>query len=618
MKWPKKTTRGSAFDACSSLDWSLAALARGIRAVRSLFSLSLLGILALAGPINAASAEKPAVAAETERMAADDTAVISMAAYNVKADRIEDFGLRVRPAVRSSYPKTAVGGMLTRYVPIITAVLPNTAAARAGLQPGERILKSDGRSMEVGLFSMVQLKKWRETQKRKWAEVAAGKADVTWTLEVETPAKAVRTVKLVVPTPPPHWGASIWRKPEERAPDTVTEPGPLAARSREIVEHGIWCSLDERFARVLGVDFRGGISSDAASGREPPGYTWTLGHDHEGSHQIVVTQFRGRTDVLLRTRSLASGIHTYLTSPSAVLEKAWHWPPSGKSREVPLEQARVGFEHERDFWTTKVVRGSGRWPFEVAPGYDASAIFAVLAPRAAAAHAEPARTTVAEALRKLPPATEGQRALFMAAWARLGTEHDQWAYTETVRGLEDKRVRVIRVDPSKPDAERCVLLSVDGRAPTPGDVQGWRDDGGDTPKPLGDLPALAGLVDVEDVRVSNEDVVSVVFELPLRSGRDFPADKFQALFRVNKARRGFEDITVALREGFRVGGGIAKVTEAGLELRFQSFDPSLAPQPVWLKAGGGVRVLLVTFARSFESTRTDFKRVEPIGEAAAR
>lgn len=63
--------------------------------------------------------------------------------------------------------------------------------------------------------------------------------------------------------------------------------------------------------------------------------------------------------------------------------------------------------------------------------------------------------------------------------------------------------------------------------------------------------------------------------------------------------------------------GVAKVTEAGLEVRFQTLDPALAPQPMQLKAGGGVRVLLVKFSRSFEATRTDFKRVVPFDEAAA-
>jgi hypothetical protein len=74
---------------------------------------------------------------------------------------------------------------------------------------------------------------------------------------------------------------------------------------------------------------------------------------------------------------------------------------------------------------------------------------------------------------------------------------------------------------------------------------------------------------------------------------------------------------VKLRDSFRVVG-VVKVTDAGLEVHFQTFDPALAPQPVRLKAGGGVRVLLVKFSRSFEATRTDFKQVVPFDEATAQ
>ena len=54
----------------------------------------------------------------------------------------------------------------------------------------------------------------------------------------------------------------------------------------------------------------------------------------------------------------------------------------------------------------------------------------------------------------------------------------------------------------------------------------------------------------------------------------------------------FEDFSVKLRTPMHLAG-IAKVTDAGLEARFQTFDPALAPQPVWLRMGSGVRVLFV-------------------------
>jgi len=220
----------------------------------------------------------------------------------------------------------------------------------------------------------------------------------------------------------------------------------------------------------------------------------------------------------------------------------------------------------------------------------------------------------AERFLKLTPATDDQKALFADALAKLGTDEGQWAYTEKSTTLDSKRVTLVRVDPSKPDAQRCTLLKIDNRAPTPEEEKQWRFEGRDVSASLGELPPIRTLVDVDDLRVFADEVAAVVFELPLRGGnKEFPAEKFQALFRVNKTYRGFEDFAVKLRESFRVAG-VVSINEAGIEARFQTFDPRYAPQPVYLKAGGAVRVLLVKFARAFESTRTDYQRVTPYEE----
>lgn len=581
-----------------------------------------LAILALSCPFGAIAAETepaaqvPATAGGTESAPASDDPddeIVSLVAYNVQADRIEDFGLRVGRAVMGEYPKTVAGLMVSRYVPIVTAVLPNTAAARAGLQPGDRILKSDGRSTSVGVMSAVQLTKWRRIEKAKWAEVAAGRTNVAWTFEVLSPgAKGARTVKLTVPTPPPHWGAAKWRSPEGRPPAVVREPGPLAERSRAVLEHGIWTMVEERLTELLGLDFRRGPKSDFTSGRQPAGYAWTLNGSRQGSHRMVVTQFRGRTDIFLEARGPGS-FRIYLTSPSGALEKAWQNAQRGESSDVPLEEARLGFEHELAFWLQHVRPGTGRWPFEVRPGYDPDAIFAALVPKATGAPAENA-PPLPESFLRLRAATEAERALFADAVGKLGADHDRWAYTETARSLEDKRVRVTRVDPAQPAGRRVTLLSIDGKKPRPAELQAWRDDGGDILQPLGELPALAGLVDLQDVRVHADEAAALVFELPVRGGGDFSPDKFQALFRVNKTHRAFEDFAVRQRESIRVAG-VARIVDAGLSARFQALDPAHPPQPVHLKGGGAARILLVKIARDFEVTRTDFQRVEPGPEA---
>jgi hypothetical protein len=576
------------------------------RGCTSFLHLALFSLAALP-PLAAAESQATKQPAKAESDDSAEIDILSMTAYNVKADRIEDFGLRVEglPYKDAARPNV-VTLWFTTFAPLITAIVPNTAAAKAGLQPGERILKSDGASTVGGPFSTGKFGQWSKAQKKKWADVAAGKTNVTWNLEVESPVtKAVRTVKLVIPTPPPRWGASVWRPPEGRKPSVVSEPGILAQRSREILDNGIWSLVSRDHWRGLGLE----LPADSA----PTAYAWHFGNWSEGRHLMAVAQVRERTHVLL-TVSGGGGARDYLTSPSGVLEKAYRWR-RGKMEDIPLEQAGEEFAKVLDLWTTKVGQYSPRWPLELKPGYDPNTIFAKSQKNGATS--APAARSLAKEFLKLPRATETQQALFADAYGKLGAEPDRWAYTETTRGLDDKRVWVTRVDPSKPEADRGELLSIDGRAPTPADVERWRNDGGDVPKPLGDIPPLATLVDLKDLRLAHDDATTVVFELPIRGdSAEFPAEKFQALFRVNKIQRAFEDITVKLRDSFRVAG-VVKVTEAGLLARFQTLDPAHPPQPVLLKGGGAARIVLVKVARDFETTRTDFKRVRPFDEAVA-
>ena len=107
-------------------------------------------------------------------------------------------------------------------------------------------------------------------------------------------------------------------------------------------------------------------------------------------------------------------------------------------------------------------------------------------------------------------------------------------------------------------------------------------------KALGELPPIAQLVDLDDVRVAAVERTATVFELPLRGGGQFPAEKFQARFRVNHAHRGFEDLSVKLRESVSVATGV-KFTDAGLEARFRTLDPAHPPQPAPGKARPDLR-----------------------------
>lgn len=318
-------------------------------------------------------------AAESKVMAPDVAGEpVRLPAFNVKGEMLEDFGFRVSPdfdVVRSK-------GLGRVYTPVVDMVLPNTAASKAGVRPGDRIVTADGE--ETGSWTS-SLRKWRGIQKKKWAAVEEGKGGVPWILQVETAGTwEMRTITLQLPTPAPHWGSTVWRAPEGRTPAVVLEPGPLAERAQQILDNGIWMVL--RASYVNGFK----LPVDAAHPHFLC-YQWTLWSGSTG-HRMYVSQQRGRTDIILEaidkdnsasifsgttpaatpdqtlssaTTALAVDSRTYLTSPSGVLEKAWRLPRSNRQEEIPPGVASAGFAAEVDFWLTKVGKVSSLWPLGV-------------------------------------------------------------------------------------------------------------------------------------------------------------------------------------------------------------------------------------------------------------
>jgi len=514
--------------------------------------------------------------------------------FPVKGVRVEDFGFRYNAMIAIPGPDSMT----------VSEVFPNTAAAKAGLKPGEEVLKIDGKA--VAVWSL--LFKPNKIQERKWAELAAGKKSVTLTMEVRVPgAKETRTVALVIPSPGPRWGSEKWSAPEGRAPAVVGEAGPLAALAREVLDNGIWS--------VRGMTVAEGV-------RHPLlGYEWRIVQP-AGTHRIWITQQRGKSEITLEHRSPSVELEAshFLTSPSGAMDEGHCVAPKnkGKRREFSAEEVRAEFEAEIDFWLHKVGRVTGRWPFEALEGKTEVITSAMVSPwkrrpnESLANGSENVSAPLAESFLKLPVATVAQKDLFFAALGKIGNDEGCWAFTETSRSLDGDHVTTVRYDPSKPPGESSTLLKVDGKVPKAAYLEQWRKEGHGVLLGLGELPALSSVVDVNEVRVFADETSAVVFELPVKAANaEFSADKFQARFRVNKTHRGFEDFSVKLREAMRVVG-IAKVTDAGMEVRFQTIDPARAPQPVLLKMGGGVRVLLVKISRSVEVRRTDFKWVVPL------
>ena len=509
--------------------------------------------------------------------------------FTVKGDRPEDLGIRFSGQVGIPTSNNRL---------MVAEIFPNTAAAKAGLRPGEWIDKIDGKT--VGFTTILSMGfKPQKLQERLWAELARGQKSVTVTMEVRaSKAQESRTVTLTLPSPAPRWGSEKWSAPEGRAPAVIKEAGPLAALAREVMDNGIWSGAYDN-----------------------SGYEWRIVQPSDG-RRIWVSQRDGKTVIKLEHRSPATGQSAFSTSPSGAMESGWCYPPKQKKRLENTEEVRAQFETEIDFWLHKVGRVTGRWPFEALSGdtavitSTASVLRSAIAPTSTTGESGKVVAPLAESFLKLPAATAEQKTLFSDALGKIGLDADVWAFTERSRSPDADHVTTVRFDPSKPSADSSRLLKVDGNDPKPAFLQQWRSEGHGPLPGLGELPPLSTVVDVNDVRLFADETAAVVFELPIKaSNAEFPADKFRARFRVNKTSRGFEDFSVKLREPMRVAG-IAQVTDAGLEARFQTLDPSLAPQPVFLKVGGGVRVLLVKVSRAFEVTRTDFKRVVPFDDAA--
>lgn len=281
-------------------------------------------ILRLAGPLVAQDA--------AERPLED---VTILAPFSVKGERMEDFGFRYNVTIAIPGPNSVT----------VSEVFPNTAAAKAGLRPGDQIFKIDGKSVSA----WAAVFKPNKIQQQKWAELAAGKPKVTLTMEVRArKEKESRTVVLTFPSPAPHWGSDKWSAPEGRTPAVVTETGPLAALAREVLDNGIW-------------SWR----------RDALGYEWRIVQP-AGTHRIWVTQHDGKTEITLEHRSPSPELESsrFLTSPSGAMDEGRSVAPKikGKRREISAEEVRAEFEAEIDFWLHKVGRVTGRWPFEALAG----------------------------------------------------------------------------------------------------------------------------------------------------------------------------------------------------------------------------------------------------------
>lgn len=300
--------------------------------------------------------------------------VVTMEAVQVRAEPIEEFGFRVSPDfdhVRSTQRNKL-------FIPVVDVILPNTAASKAGLRPGDRIVGSDG--LYVGDSSR-KLSSWSKAQQAKWAKILQGSDRIEWRLSLERPGQDAHVeVLLVLPTQAPKWGVGKWTVSKERESLRIREPGVLAERAEDVMRCGIWTLLRSSYVSGFALPYNDGNPAFL-------GYQWTI-WDRGVGHRMFVSNQRGKIDIVLEViyksaavpelmgspgaqpdKSLLSAatVHAidsmaFLTSVDSKLIKAWRIPPDNRQGEVMYDQAQACYLAELEFWTTRVARVQGLWP----------------------------------------------------------------------------------------------------------------------------------------------------------------------------------------------------------------------------------------------------------------
>lgn len=225
--------------------------------------------------------------------------------------------------------------------------------------------------------------------------------------------------------------------------------------------------------------------------------------------------------------------------------------------------------------------------------------------------------------------------LLLEALTKLSQDFDRWAYTETrnganVRGKEQGET-IVRFDPSKPYEEQFTPLKVNGHEPTEKDRANYRKRGVKRGEQLtkeaeeGKAPAgefgrfrLNGdnaAIDLARATVEAETATTITYNVPLR--RDpkvtLPVEKIELIARLNKERRALENVSLRLKDSFRMKL-VVNVKAGAASIDFSVIDPKYVPVFSSAKGEGTISVMFVKFGGTFDVKHTDFQRVKPYSE----
>lgn len=221
----------------------------------------------------------------------------------------------------------------------------------------------------------------------------------------------------------------------------------------------------------------------------------------------------------------------------------------------------------------------------------------------------------------VPARAEAPTLLRQAADKWLG-ERDRWSFEQHVReydGNQLKQERVENYDPSRAEASRWLLRSINGRKPTPDEWAEWNRR--KNKKRRHAAKPIAEYFDFEHAVLVEENAQSARFDLPLRSSVEwmFPVDKVALTITVNRTSQAIEQVQARISEPFRVVLGLARILDIDLDLQMQPpAEANGAPNadPAAAKPTGTARAVVTKLGNRVEYFWSDFKRVTPHAKTA--
>lgn len=208
---------------------------------------------------------------------------------------------------------------------------------------------------------------------------------------------------------------------------------------------------------------------------------------------------------------------------------------------------------------------------------------------------------------------------------KLSRDTDRWAYTQTAvqkdgKGKTTSEI-VLRFDPSKPYAEQYTPITIDGKAPTDGQLRKYRkmgerlEEAKSAGKPPPQYKSVGELMDLDQAKVASEDDKTITYEVPLKKEGNtrLPPEKFLVTARVNKQQQVLENVSAKLRSPLREKL-VLKVSAGEGQINFKPVDAKYAPPVAEIRGNGTGSILFVPVGRSYELKREEYKRVRPFDD----